>query len=412
MNILIIHQRFPGQFKYLTGALAHRGHRVVALGMNDIGRSSYQGATYLKYGAHRQSTRDIHPWAQDFETKIIRAEGCYYAALKLKEKGFSPHIIIAHLGWGESLFLKEVWPKAKLVGYGELYFKLRGGDLDFDQEIYPSDPSTSLRVLSKNSSLLLGLQLCDAVLCPTEWQAASFPKEYQHKITVIHDGVDSKLVQPCEEPKLELSDGLQFSGGDELITYVSRNLEPYRGFHIFIRALPEILRNRTDARIVIVGSETTGYGRPHPSGKSWKTVLLEEARNELKDDIMERVHFVGQIPYKHYISILQLSRVHVYLTYPFILSWSLIEAMSAGCAIVASDTPPVREVLENDANARLVDFFDSQELSNKVCKFLSNPAERARLGASARQSVLKKYDLETVCLPALIRFIERLASEA
>lgn len=409
MNILLVHQDFPGQFKYLTGGLVRRGHNVIALGLNDKGLKDYQGAEVIIYGVSRASSAQIHPWAQDHESKMIRAEGCYAAALKLKKNGFTPDVIVAHLGWGEPIFLKEAWPSAKLIGYGELYYNPRGQDIGFDTENYPENHSTTSRIIAKNSSLLLGLQMSDLVLCPTKWQAQTFPEEYQSKIRIIHEGVDTRAVSPNSNISVRFANGLELSRRDEIITFVNRNLEPYRGFHVFMRAITEIMHRRPAARILIVGADSIGYGGPHSSGRTWKDVMLEEITPSLAPGVLNRIHFLGPVAYESYVAILQLSSVHVYLTYPYILGWSLIEAMSAECAIVASTTAPVQEVLEHDITARLVDFFDSEAVASETIRLLENAELRERLGKAARQKVLENFDLENVSMPALVKLVEEIA---
>jgi len=408
MNILFIHQNFPGQFKFLAPALAGRGHRVVAMTMQKIEQQQWQGVSLVPYAASRGSTPGIHPWVGDFETKTIRGEACFRAALKLKQQGFNPDVIVAHHGWGESLFLKEIWPTAKLGIYCEFFYHASGSDVGFDPEFPVTDVAEPCRMRLKNLNNLLHFDIADAGLSPTHWQASTFPAPFRDRITVVHDGIDTDAVQPNSAVSLSLSDGLSLSRNDEVVTFVNRNLEPYRGYHIFMRALPQLLRQRPQAHILIVGGDSVSYGAKPAGDSTWKTIFANEVRPQISDADWARVHFLGNLPYQQFIPLLQLSTVHVYLTYPFVLSWSLLEAMSAGCAIVASDTAPLREAIEHDKTGCLVDFFDAPQLAEQVSALLANADQRQRLGNAARHFAQANYDLKTQCLPKQISWVEQL----
>lgn len=419
MNILFIHQNFPGQFKFLAPALVGQGHIVVAMTMQKSEVTAWQGIEVFTYQATRGSTKDIHPWVSDFETKIIRGEACFRAALKLKVSGFTPDAIIAHPGWGESLFLKEVWPQAKLGIYCEFYYQAQGADTGFDPEFSVKDSLVdACRLRLKNLNNLLNFETADAGISPTQWQASTFPEAFRAKITVVHDGIDTQLLvpNPSVNMKIKSRSGteLQLTRQDEVITFVNRNLEPYRGYHIFMRALPELLQRRPQARVLIVGGNDVSYGsRPDKTKHrhtNWKDVYIDEVRGQISDVDWGRVHFLGHIAYPQFVGLLQTSSVHVYLTYPFVLSWSLIEAMSAGCAVVASDTQPLHEAIKHNDTGQLVNFFDPTALAKAVCDLLDNPAERARLGANARVFAQQNYDLHNVCLPRQLAWVKGLTS--
>lgn len=412
MNILIIHQNFPGQFKFLAPALAGQGHTVLAMTMQKVQVPEWQGVRLVPYSASRGTTPGVHPWVSDFETKTIRGEACFRAALKLKEAGFSPDVIIAHHGWGESLFLKEVWPQAKLGIYCEFFYHPQGADVGFDPEFPAKDPGDACRLRLKNLNNLLHFEVADAGISPTHWQASTFPEPFRSRITVVHDGIDTQAVAPAPGIRLTLNQNLTLTKQDEVITFVNRNLEPYRGYHVFMRALPEILKHRPQAQVLIVGGDDVSYGaRPTPQehgGSKWKYIFAQEVRPKISDADWARVHFLGNVTYQHFIPLLQLSTVHVYLTYPFVLSWSLLEAMSAGCAIVASDTQPLHEAIKHNETGKLVNFFDHRALAQQVCALLDQPQERQRLGANARAFAQQNYDLQTVCLPRQLAWVEGL----
>lgn len=410
MKILFIHQNFPGQFKHLAPALAALpGIEVRAMTIQTPGAADWQGVGLHPYSLARGTTPGIHPWLTDLEAKTIRGEACFRAALALKDQGYQPDRIIAHPGWGESLFVKEVWPQARLGIYCEFYYHASGADVGFDPEFPASDQVEPCRILLKNSNNLLHFESADDGISPTHWQASTFPERFRSRITVIHDGIDTDLVAPDPAVSLTLGQGstggLRLSRADELITFVNRNLEPYRGFHIFLRSLPELLRLRPKARVLIVGGDGVSYGAAPPAGRSWKEIFVAELGERIGAADWGRVHFLGNIPYQHFIPLLQISTVHVYLTYPFVLSWSLLEAMSAGCAIVAGDTQPLREAIVDEQTGVLVDFFDVTGLTEAVCGLLSDPAKRARLGAAARDFARQHYDLKRVCLPRQIDWV-------
>jgi glycosyltransferase involved in cell wall biosynthesis len=350
----------------------------------------------------------VHPWVSDFETKTIRAEACFRAALKLRAEGFTPDVIVAHPGWGESLFLKDVWPAARLGIYCEFFYHPHGADVGFDPEFPVKDVGDVCRLRLKNLNNLLHFEVADAGISPTHWQASTFPKPFQSKIAVVHDGIDTAAVAPNPAVRVTLNGRLTLTRQDEVVTFVNRNLEPYRGYHIFMRALPELLKRRPRARVLLVGADDVSYGARPDEGKKWKDIFAAEVRPQISDADWARVHFLGHVAYQHFIPILQLSTVHVYLTYPFVLSWSLLEAMSAGCAIVASDTQPLREAICHDETGRLVGFFDVPGLVSEVCALLDDPAARVRLGRAAREFARTTYDLQTVCLPQQLQWVESL----
>ena len=414
MNILFVHQNFPGQFKHLAPELARRGHRVLAMTMRRVDPGLWQGVRIVPYGAARGSTPGIHPWVQDFETKAIRGEACFRAALELQREGFEPDVIVAHPGWGESLFLKQVWPRARLGIYCEFFYHAEGADTGFDPEFPARDPAgDACRLRFKNLNNLLHFEVADAGISPTQWQASTFPQPFRERITVVHDGIDTAAIAPRPDVALTLTGGLRLTRDDEIVTFVNRQLEPYRGYHVFMRALPEILRRRPKVRVMIVGGEGVSYGAaPDPQQygqRSWKQIFVDEVRAQIPDADWARVHFLGNLPYAQFIPLLQLSTVHVYLTYPFVLSWSLLEAMSAGCTVVASDTAPLREAIVDGETGRLVDFFDFAALADQVCALLDDPAQRQRLGVQARAFAGAHYDLRTACLPRQLDWVLGLA---
>ena len=414
MNILFIHQNFPAQFKSLAPALAALGHEVRVLVQKKSLSSELKGITQIVYEVKKKSTPEVHPWLISFESQIIRGEAVFHAAQKMKAEGYRPDAIITHPGWGESMFVKDVWPAVKLGIYCEFYYQAQGADLDFDPEFSENDEADVCRMRLKNLNNMLHFPVADAGIAPTYWQALTFPRSFHKKISVIHDGIDTRKITPYAAANLQIKTAAEIlilKKSDEIITFVNRNLEPYRGFHIFMRALPNLLKRRPNARVLIVGGSGVSYGPKPKEGGSWREVLTEEVRGKISDADWSRVHFMGNIAYNHFIPLLQVSTVHLYFTYPFVLSWSLLEAMSAGCAIIASNTKPVQEVIKHDVTGRLVDFFDVPGLVNEVCTLLDDPASRARLGSEARAYAVANYDLQTICLPRQIAWINKLCAQ-
>lgn len=409
MKILFIHQNFPGQFKHLAPALAKHGHDTVALTLRVEKPTKWNGVRVLPYKLKPRAAQNTHPWLVDFDTKVTRAEACYHAAVQLREQGFTPDLIIAHPGWGESLFLKDVWPKAKMAIYCELYHKAEYPHTGFDKEFQPEIRATeAMRLRLKNVNNHEHFDIADAGISPTAFQADTFPPEFRDKITVCHDGIHTDVLTPDSAARLTLPTGETLTRKDELITFVNRNLEPYRGYHVFMRALPRLLKERPNARVLIVGGDDVSYGARPPKGQTWKQIFIDEVRSRIPDQDWARVHFLGRIPYDQFQSLLKVSRVHVYLTYPFVLSWSLFETMSVQGAIVASKTAPVEEAIIHGQNGRLVDFFDKDALVEEVTRLLDNASEREELGRAARKLIVNNYDLASICLPKQLSWVESL----
>jgi glycosyltransferase involved in cell wall biosynthesis len=410
MKLLFIHQNYPAQFRHLAPALAAAGHEVLALTLKQHPLPVLDGVRLVVYRVNRSSTSGVHPWIIDVESKAIRGEAAYREMLALRNQGFVPDAVIAHPGWGESLFVKQVWPRTRVGIYCEYFYKPEGAEVGFDPEFISRETGDACRVQLKNVNNLLHFEIADAGLSPTHFQADSFPYPFRQQITVTHDGIDTGRVAPDPNVRLRLGERFVLSRTDEVLTFVNRNLEPYRGYHVFMRALPEVLRARRQARVLIIGGDSVSYGAKPPEGTSWKQILINEVRPGIPDEDWARVHFLGKLPYGQFISVLQLSTVHVYLTYPFVLSWSLLESMSAGCAIVASDTSPVREAITHDLTGRLVPCLDPDALASGIVDLLGDAAARERLGTNARALARDRYDLQRVCLPAQLDWVARLVA--
>jgi len=398
MKVLFVHNNFPAQFRNVAEALGEMGgFELAAIGAE--GAQAMEGVAVHRYTVQAIDVSATHPFARRFDAECRRAEHVLLAASALASSGFIPDFILAHCGWGETLPLRAVFPKAKLIVYAEFFYRGQGQDVHFDPEgpKFGVDGLAALRC--KNASSLLALSEADAVVSPTLWQRSTFPREFQDKIHVVHEGVDLDRFRPNPAARFQLASGQAVTKSEEVLTFASRNLEPMRGYHIFMRALPEILRARPAAEVIIAGGDGNSYSHAPPAGRSWKTHYLDEVVSKLD---LSRVHFVGHVAPDAYLNLLQVSAAHVYLTYPFVLSWSLLDAMATECEIVASDTAPVREVVEDWRNGVLVPFHDASALALAVTDALARRGQAPNHGPAARQTIVERFD-KRICVNQALR---------
>ncbi|MFN7899732.1 MAG: glycosyltransferase [Synechococcaceae cyanobacterium] len=404
-TLLFIHQNFPGQYRHLAPALLARGDRVEAIGGPTA--RELPGIPLHRYNPlPAGGVPPCHPWAADFQTKVLRGEAVAKILEGLKAKGLRPDLIIGHPGWGELLLVKDLCPDVPVLHQVEFVYQVHGGDCDFDPEFTDTTWSRHSKVRLRRASQLLALQDLDWGLAPTPWQASTVPQEYRQRVSVIHEGIDTAQIQPDGPAEIRLQKaGLNFKRGDPVVTYVARNLEPYRGFHQFMRALPTLQRRCPQAHVVLVGGEGVSYGQGPPGGGSWKETLLRELGDQLDH---ARLHFCGLVPHPVLHMLLRASACHVYLTYPFVLSWSLLEAMSCGALVVGSATAPVLDVIRDHHNGLLVNFFDHEALANTMAEVLHNQESLQPLRRQARQTVQQDYDLRKICLPRQLTLVDQL----
>ncbi|MDR5171710.1 glycosyltransferase family 4 protein [Methylobacillus flagellatus] len=387
MNILFIHQNFPGQFRHIAQSLVDEGgHQVLSL--CEAHAPGMQGVQRMEYKPARAATQGVHAYLAPVEEHVIRGQSVARALLHLKEKGYRPDIIVAHMGWGEAIYPKDIYPGVPLVTFFEFFYQTTGADAGFDPE-YPLALDDFLRIRTKNITNLLSLHAADIGISPTAWQRSLYPPEYQDNIRLIHEGINTDAARPDPTAWLQLGSGLKLTRKDEVITYVSRNLEPYRGFHTFMRALPEILRRRPKCHVLIVGGDDVSYGRKLPPGETYRAKLLQEVPGL----DLSRVHFLGKLAYQQYLRVLQVSAAHVYLTVPFVLSWSMLEAMSAGCLVIGSRTAPVEEVIRHEENGLLVDFFSGEQLADAIDRVFAAPDQLQAMRDAARATIIERYPL-------------------
>ncbi|AMJ61171.1 glycosyltransferase [Bosea sp. PAMC 26642] len=403
LDVLLIHNNFPGQFRNLTKSFAEMGDvRVRTIGARQA--PGLPGIPIERYSFAGTELGGVHAFARRFEIECRRAEQVIYAANTLKLSGFSPKLIYVHPGWGEALPLRALFPDAIIAVYAEFFYRPIGTDVGFDKEFAQFGIDGETRVILRNAATLLAMADANFAIAPTRWQRSVFPAELHPKISIVHDGIDTEALRPDPgpAPAQQMLGGQSFGEGDEIVTFVARNLEPYRGFHIFMRALPAVLRARPRARAVIIGGDQISYGVAPVGHTNWRTAMLAELDGQLP---LERIHFMGKMPYADYLAILRRSSAHVYLTYPFVLSWSMLEAMALECLIVGSDTPPVSEVITNERNGLLVPFFEREALSDTIVAALAHPERYREHRKRARRTVVERYDYQQVALPAHLKLI-------
>lgn len=403
-DILFVHSNFPAQLGFVAEAMRDAGHRCAAIA-SPTGREQ-PGIPLARWRAARGTTPGLFAPATRAEADLIRGRAALDAARHFAAQGFDPALIVGHPGWGETLFLRELFPKARILLYGEFYYRSHGLDVNFDPEFSAPDPERDLAVHAKNAGLALAYLEADRIVCPSEFQKQALPSPLHPRVSVIHEGVDTDRVRPLPDARFTLPDGRTLDAERPVVTFVSRRFEPLRGFHIMLRALPALMAAVPDVEILMIGAdETGGYGPPPPDGKTWKEALLPEVAGRID---LGRVHFTGRVSPDALLRAMAIGRAHVYYTYPFVLSWSLFEAMAAGCLVVGSDTPPVREVVRHGENGVLADFFDADVLAEALIAACRRPEAFLPLREAARQTVLERFDRETICRPAWLRLVDEM----
>lgn len=405
MKILFVHQNYPGQYREIVPRLAASGAHQILFLTQRRGLPAPKDHTLAIYQPDHIPAKDAYSFTRWFEQGCGTGIGVAKACGQIKQKGFTPDIVVGHIGWGEITFVKEVWPDVPVVGYFEYYFIPEGGCLNFDPE-YPERPNISALLHARNAMNYLSYMRVDDGHTATQWQKETYPDLFHDKIKVMHEGVRADKLQPDHDSAIEvpLADP-PFRRTDKLVTYLARNLEPIRGVHSFLRALPHLQAAHPDARVAIIGGDEVSYGSKLPDGDSYRARLCQELGDRVD---WSRVHFLGRVPYPQLIDLLKLSRCHVYLTVPFVVSWSMLEAMALEKTIVASDVAPIGPFIEHNRNGLLVDFFASDKIAQTIAEVLSDDSGRRDLGQAARATVLEKYDFNTVCYPQFIALLNKL----
>jgi glycosyltransferase involved in cell wall biosynthesis len=395
LKFLFVHQNFPGQYLHIVRSLLadnevqDGAHEIVF--MTEPNANNLVGVRKVTYAKPPPQQASTHIDAREFDQAMRRAENAAIGARQIKALGFKPDIIIGHHGWGEMLSLTDVFPGVPILGYFEFYYKIKDSDVNYDPE-YPLPIERFGGVRAKNCVNLLALALDQHGQAPTAWQHSTYPGWARPSIRIIEEGVDLEICKPdpALRRKMFKIGTLSVSPKQKLITYVARNLEPYRGFHTFMRSLPKILAERPDAVVSIVGGDEVSYGAAHPHGP-WRQVMLAELHGKID---LSRVHFLGKVPYHQHLSLLKRSDAHVYLSYPFVASWSLREALACGCVVVGGDTPTVTEFVKHRENGLVVKALDPKALSKGVLTALEDTKLAGQMRAGARAFAEQHLDMK------------------
>ena len=402
MNILFLHRNFPAQFKFLASALAKDKKNNVVFVTNNIETKPFDGIKKVVYKLKRKVPNNCHRYLRFYEESIIHGQSAAEAMITLQQQGFKPDIIFGH-SWGSSMFVKEIFPDVPYVAHIEWYYNPVNSDVDFGREPLNIDEKASLKC--RNSHILQDLISCDYAISPTEWQKQQVPEIFRSKVTVIHEGINTDICKPNPKAKFKVPDkNITLSANDEVLTYATRGMEEYRGFPEFMKAASILQKQRPNLHVVVAGEDRVCYGR-HLKDDTFKQKMLRELEFD-----ESRLHFTGPLAYGEYLKLLQVSSAHIYLTYPFVLSWSFLEAMAAGCCIIASDTAPVVEVMQDKFNGILTDFYDINAMTDKINDVLDNQEKYAIIRENARDTVVQKYDLKKL-LPYEIEFLKKIANE-
>ncbi len=400
-DVLFVHNNFPAQFGFIAEKLHAEGHRVAAIA-SETGRG-FEGLTLVKWQARRGTTDGILPAAVRAEADLIRGAAAAQAALKLKAEGWNPALIVGHPGWGETIYMREIFPEARQIAYAEYYYRSRGGDVGFDPEFSPQRERDPHELYAKNAGMAMAFAEADAIVSPTPFQASLLPEIFRERTHIIHEGVDTAVVKRHPNPRLTMGGGKIIDGARPLITLINRRFEPLRGFHVFMRALPRLMAEVPEADVIVIGAdEEGGYGRPADKGTTWGQTLFAEVADSVD---RSRIHFVGRVPHALMLEVLSLSSAHVYYTYPFVMSWSLLEAMALECLVLGSDTAPVRDAITPGVDGILNDFFDVQALADAMIDACRNPERFAEMRRAARQTVIRRFDRATISQPAWTRLV-------
>jgi glycosyltransferase involved in cell wall biosynthesis len=388
MKILVLHQNFPGQFAHLIRSWSNRAGWTV----RGIGRDTAPGlsgfAHLLRYAPGRQWGASGHPYLRTLQAAVAQGQAAARVMQQLKISGFRPDVILAHPGWGESLYAKDVFPDARLVHLCEWYYSGDGVDVNFDPE-FPDTAVDHSRLLTSNALHALNLTQCDVGIAPTEWQRGRHPDIFQSRMHVQHEGIATHSLAPDPQASVTLGHGLTLRAGDPVVTMIARHLEPHSGIHIFMRALERIQQANPRCHALIVGSDEVGHSRlPVPPFENWREYLQQTVKLD-----PARTHFIGKVPHAQMVKVMQVSAAHVCLSYPRAISSTLLEAMACGAPLIAANTAPVREVLWHQSNAHLINFFDVADLSRTVLHCLNEPQAQQPLREQAYRDV-QRYSLD------------------
>ncbi len=399
MHVAFVHRRGFGQFAALAQHLAQAGNEVTLV--TETVDQRIPSVRVVRHRAepgpraHPQMAR--HLAIPDHHVRIGHRVAETLDAMA--KHGQAPDIALGHIGWGSMMFVKDVLPRVPALGYCEFFYRAEGADVGFAAEDQP-DAETRKRLRLRNAAQLLSLEAVDGGISPTAWQKSLYPADVRSRIAICHEGIDTRRFRPDPSASLKLPDGRVLKAGDPpIVTFVARDLEPYRGFPQALEAAAKVARRHPDALFVFVGGDGVSYGTPPPGGGSWKDHLLASL-----DVPRDRLIFPGVVPHSVLRQLYQISAAHLYLTYPFVLSWSVLEAMACGALVIGSDTAPVQEVIRAGRNGLLVPFFDTDALAEAILDVLAHPEKFHELRAAARRTVEQRFRLQD-CLARQLALI-------
>jgi len=402
MHILYVHKNFPAQFGHVAARLVHdRGYQCTFV--TNLPGGDVSGIRRIHYEPRGGAKASTHYMARSFENAIAHSHGVYEACKAAGE--LKPDLIVAHSGFGSTLFLRELYD-CPIINYFEYFYHAHGSDLDFRPQFPPREQDV-LRSYARNAMILLDLDNCDTGYCPTHYQRSLFPDNFADKLQVIFDGIDTDLWSPkANQPRV--IQGRAIDQDTRIVTYVSRGFEAMRGFDIFMQVAKRIYREEPNTIFVVVGEERTAYGgdEKHISASSFLKHVL--ARDEYD---LSKFAFTGRLPPRQLAEILAMGNLHLYLTVPFVLSWSLFNALSCGCTVVASNTPPVRELIEHETTGLLADFHDVDTFTKYALRVLRDPSEHRHMGETGRRLICEKYTVEQ-SISRMLQLYERVISTA
>jgi glycosyltransferase involved in cell wall biosynthesis len=406
-QVLIVRNGTTGRFTPIADAMKARGWRGVVL--NGPVGSAVEGWPHVQWQAKGPKTPSSLRPVNFFEEALCCGAAATVKAEQLKNAGFQPDLVIGHPGWGEMAFLREVYPDVPQIQVGEYYYHSRGADTDFDPEFPARTMEAKISTTSRNGVLAMSYAQADAIVAPTPFQASLIPEVYQPRVKVIHEGIDTAKASRREPKQLVGANGQPIDQSCPVISLVNRRFEPMRGFHVFMRMLPRLQELVPNAHVLLIGADDPHgiYGLAPRGGGTWKAAMLAEMQDKLD---MERVHFIEPMSYESLLDVFSSVTAHVYYTYPFVLSWSLLDAMACEAVLVGSDTAPVRDVVRHGENGLLVDFFDTEALAQTLAQVCRDPQGHRALGEAARRTVVQDYDRAGTCMPAWMNLIDEVLS--
>ena len=396
MHVLFVHQNFPAQFGHIAAYLTQRKKfRCTFVSQQPPG--VWQGVERVQYQLRGGATDKSHYCGRTFENAVWHSHALYEALEARRD--LKPDLIVAHSGFCSTVFLRELYD-CPIINYFEYFYHTKNSDVDFRPE-FPSPPLARMRARARNAVLLLDLENCDVGYSPTRWQRSLFPRVFRDKIRAIFDGIDTSVWRPREGLPRQIA-GRAVPDDMKIVTYVSRGMESIRGFDIFMKAARLLCQRRKDVLFVVVGDDRVCYGGDldFTGGKSFKDWVL--ARDDYD---LARFVFTGLIQIGTLAQLLAISDLHIYLTAPFVLSWSLMDALACGTTVLASDTAPVREMIRHGENGLLFDFFDIDGLAARAAEVLDAPQDFKTLGRTAVELVREHYSLD-ICLPRMLALYE------